>query len=199
MNGFVFAVVTAPFFLVVANGGGWVAGLAVESICLAIAAAAWLSSVNAANTRAAEERVRLAEAERRRQQAAVEAEKRRDLEYVKSGMAAVDLMPGVEFEKYIAARLRQNGWRVLMTPVTGDYGVDLIAKKGDQRIAVQCKRYSKAIGISAVQQVVSGAMHHDCSGSLVVSNQEFTKTAKQLAKTHNCRLVGRSELSQWSL
>jgi restriction system protein len=199
MNTFVFFIVALPFFIVVSNGGGWVAGLVLEGICLAIAAAVWQSSVNAANRRAAEEQVRLAEAERQRHRAAVEAQKRRDLEYVKSGMAAVDLMPGVEFEKYIAARLRQNGWRVLMTPVTGDYGVDLIAKKGDQRIAVQCKRYSKPIGISAVQQVVSGAMHHDCTGSLVVSNQEFTKAAKQLAQTHNCRLVGRSELPQWIL
>jgi HJR/Mrr/RecB family endonuclease len=88
---------------------------------------------------------------------------------------------------------------VRTTTVTGDYGVDLIAKKGDQRIAVQCKRYSKPIGIAAVQQVVSGAMHHNCTASLVVSNQEFTKAAKQLAQTHNCRLVGRSELPKWIL
>jgi hypothetical protein len=47
-------------------------------------------------------------------------QRRRDLEHVRSGMADIDLIAGVEFEKYIAARLRQAGWSVSMTrqPVT---------------------------------------------------------------------------------
>ena len=89
-------------------------------------------------------------------------------------------------------RFRQAGWKVSTTAVSGDFGVDLIARKDGQCMAVQCKRYGKSVGVSAVQQVVAGAMHHKCTSSMVVSNQEFTKAAKQLAITHNCQLVGRS-------
>lgn len=125
------------------------------------------------------------------------AQRRRDLDYVKSGMADIDLMAGVEFEKYIAARLRQSGWNVSLTSATGDYGVDLIARKNGQRLAIQCKRYGKPVGVSAIQQVVAGATHHRCTTSMVVSNQEFTRAAKLLAKTHECRLVGRARLPKW--
>ena len=70
-------------------------------------------------------------------------------------MAAINQMPGIEFENWVAARLRRAGWDVSMTAATGYYGVDLIAKKSGQCVAVQCKRYGKSVGVSAVQQVVA--------------------------------------------
>jgi restriction system protein len=114
-----------------------------------------------------------------------------------SSMAAIDAMSGVEFEDYVAARLRRAGWQVDFTAATGDYGVDLIAVKDGKAVAVQCKRYGTPVGVAAVQQVVSGARHHECSRSIVVSNQEFTQAAKKLAYTHNCQLIGRTTLESW--
>jgi restriction system protein len=112
-------------------------------------------------------------------------------------LRAIDAMDGVEFEGYVAARLGRAGWRVKFTPPVGDYGVDLIAEKDGQCAAVQCKRHGKSVGIAAVQQVVSGARHHGCTRSIVVSNQEFTSAAKQLAYTHGCQLIGRKILQTW--
>ncbi|MCV7331894.1 restriction endonuclease [Mycobacterium cookii] len=112
-------------------------------------------------------------------------------------MASIDAMTGVEFEDYVAARLRRAGWQVDFTSATGDYGVDLIAVKDGRSVAVQCKRYGSPVGVAAVQQVVSGARHHDCNKSIVVSNQEFTQAAKRLAYTHGCQLIGRKTLESW--
>jgi restriction system protein len=114
-----------------------------------------------------------------------------------SSMTAIDAMSGVEFEGYVAARLRRAGWQVRFTPAVGDYGVDLIAEKDGQSVAIQCKRHGKSVGVAAVQQVVSGARHHGCTRSIVVSNQEFTTAAKQLAYTHRCQLIGRRALQAW--
>jgi restriction system protein len=125
-------------------------------------------------------------------------QRRRDLKRVASGMAAVDQMSGVEFEEFVAAQLRTRGWSVIRTPSTGDYGVDLIAKKHSTCMAVQCKRLARAVGVAAVQQVVSGARHHGCDQAVVVTNQAFTKAARQLAITHRCRLVGREQLHIWA-
>jgi restriction system protein len=115
----------------------------------------------------------------------------------RAGMTAIDGMSGVEFEAYVAARLRRAGWQVRFTPAVGDYGVDLIAEKDGQSVAIQCKRHGKSVGVAAVQQVVSGALHHGCTRSLVVSNQEFTTAARQLAYTHRCQLIGRRALQAW--
>jgi restriction system protein len=114
-----------------------------------------------------------------------------------TSMTAVDAMTGTEFEDYVAARLRRAGWQVTFTSVIGDYGVDLIAQKDGKSVAIQCKRHGKSIGVAAVQQVVSGARHHGCTKSIVVSNQEFTQAAKQLAVTHGCQLIGRRALQAW--
>jgi restriction system protein len=113
-------------------------------------------------------------------------------------MAAIDQMSGVEFEEFVAAQLRTRGWSVIRTPSTGDYGVDLIAKKHSTCMAVQCKRLARVVGVAAVQQVVSGARHHGCDQAAVVTNQAFTKAARQLATTHRCRLVGREQLHIWA-
>lgn len=112
-------------------------------------------------------------------------------------LRAIDAMDGVEFEGYVAARLGRAGWRVRFTAPVGDYGVDLIADRDGHSVAVQCKRYGKPVGVAAVQQVVSGARHHGCGRSIVVSNQEFTTAARQLAHTHNCQLIGRRVLQNW--
>ncbi len=124
--------------------------------------------------------------------------RRRDLRYAMSDLAAVDEMSGVEFEDFVAAQLRTAGWGVTHTATTGDYGVDLIATRDGARMAIQCKRQAKAVGVAAVQQVVAGARHHGCNRPVVVTNRAFTKAARQLAATHRCRLVGREQLHIWA-
>jgi restriction system protein len=125
-------------------------------------------------------------------------QRRRDLKCASSDMAAIDQMSGSEFEEFVAAQLRMAGWSVTHTASTGDYGVDLVARKGGSSMAVQCKRLAKDVGVAAVQQVVSGALHHGCSRTVVLTNQSFTKAARQLAVTHRCRLVGREQLQIWT-
>src|ERR1700756_2811790 len=88
--------------------------------------------------------------------------RRRDALYLGLGIASVDRLSGREFEKYVAARIRNMGWNVSATPPTGDFGVDLIAERNDECVAIQCKRRAKPVGVFAVQQVVAGALHHRC-------------------------------------
>ena len=45
-------------------------------------------------------------------------------------MSEIDIMSGEEFERYVAALLRANGFsNVQMTKASGDYGVDVLASK----------------------------------------------------------------------
>lgn len=103
-------------------------------------------------------------------------------------------LSGVEFEDQVARVARSCGVPVIMTPVTGDFGVDLIVGRRPNRLAVQCKRQSRPVGAGAVQQVVAGAPMHDCAATMVVTNNEFTPAARRLAEQHGCELVGRAEL-----
>jgi restriction system protein len=103
-------------------------------------------------------------------------------------------MSGTEFEDYVARIARSSGMPVIMTPLTGDWGVDIIVGKRPNRLAIQCKRQSRPVGTGAVQEVVAGAPMQDCTKTMVVTNHEFTPAARKLASLHGCELVGRSEL-----
>ena len=103
-------------------------------------------------------------------------------------------MSGEEFEDYIARVARSSGQPVIMTSITGDWGVDIIVGKRPNRLAIQCKRQSRPVGASAVQEVVAGAPMQDCTRTMVVTNHEFTAAARKLAELHGCVLVGGKQL-----
>jgi restriction system protein len=103
-------------------------------------------------------------------------------------------MSGTEFEEYIARIARSCGVSVIMTSLSGDWGVDLILGHRPNRVAVQCKRRSRPVGPGAVQEVVAGAAMHACSQTMVVTNHEFTAAAYKLAERHGCVLVGGTDL-----
>lgn len=124
-------------------------------------------------------------------------QKRRALRALK--WANVDVMDGFTFEQYVAAVMKSLGYEVQMTAQSGDFGVDILAKKDGERIAVQIKRSRNFIGLGAVQEVVAGMYHYKCDRSMVVTNSTFSDAAKTLAASNNCQLIDRSLFGQWIL
>ncbi len=107
----------------------------------------------------------------------------------------VDEMTGIEFENYVEALLHRDGYKTETTPTSGDYGVDLLAIKDKQRIAIQCKRYTKNIDQAAVREVYAGMTKYQCRLGVVVANRHFTKHAIDLASSTNCILIDREKLA----
>lgn len=94
-----------------------------------------------------------------------------------------DQMDGSEFEYYCADLLSANGFvNVEVTRSTGDYGVDILAEKEGITFAIQCKRYSKPVGIKAVQEAYAGRDYYDRMVGAVLTNQYFTKPAMNAAR-----------------
>jgi restriction system protein len=109
---------------------------------------------------------------------------------------AKQAMSGIEFEDHVARIARASGTPVIMTPVTGDFGVDLVVGRRPHRLAIQCKRQSRPVGAGAVQEVVAGAPMHDCAHTMVVTNHDFTPAARKLAEQHGCVLVAGGDLTR---
>ncbi|MFD2444095.1 restriction endonuclease [Bacillus sp. CGMCC 1.16607] len=112
----------------------------------------------------------------------------------KSKIQDVDTMTGVQFEYFLKLIFSQKGYKVQTTKVTGDYGADLVMTTGDKRIVVQAKRYSKRVGIKAIQEVVSSIAFYKASEGWAITNNEFTDAAVQLAKANGIKLIERNEL-----
>lgn len=102
----------------------------------------------------------------------------------------IDSMDGYTFEKYCTATLIQGGFsNVRHTKLSGDFGVDILAEYDGKRIAIQCKRYSKPVGVKAVQEVLSGAQYYECEKAMIISNQTLTAQAVEMAQKTNTLFV----------
>jgi HJR/Mrr/RecB family endonuclease len=111
-----------------------------------------------------------------------------------AGEATKPTNDGFAFQREIGAVLVQAGYNASFTPATGDQGVDLIAEAGGERIAIQCKDYTSAVGNDAVQQVFSGGAFYRTQRCVVVAPRGFTSSALQLANSLGVVCVGPSEL-----
>jgi len=103
---------------------------------------------------------------------------------------------GEEFEAFLREVYLQLGYSVQMTPATGDQGADLIIEKHGVKSAVQAKHYSSPVGNKAVQEIVAALNYYKVSKGIVVTNNEFTKSAIELAKANNIELIDGKALTK---
>lgn len=112
-------------------------------------------------------------------------------------IANIDTMTGVEFEQYLQKLLTSQGYSVRVTQASGDLGVDLIASRDGDKIAVQAKRYNTRVTRRAISDAVAGMYHYDCNEAMVITNNYFSPGAVALAKSTECILVDRDTLADW--
>ena len=75
------------------------------------------------------------------------------------------------------------------TPITGDQGADLIAKRDGRTIVIQAKRYQGSVGNRAVQEVVGAVSFYGADEGWVITSGSFTPSAKALAQKNGVKLI----------
>ena len=107
-----------------------------------------------------------------------EVDKTRLYSTIKYKLSHVDTMTGLEFEKYVAKYLRNQGYKTNLTEKY-DLGIDIVAVQDGIRQGVQVKRYKGVVGANAVRQSVTALNLYDCDRAMVVTNSYFSNTASQ--------------------
>ncbi len=115
-----------------------------------------------------------------------------------SDITAIDIMEGYEFENYLKTMFFYAGFDVEVTSKSRDYGADLVLRRNNAIVVVQAKRYKKAVGIKAVQEILASATHYMATEAWVITNSYFTDQAEQIAKENRVRLIDRDELIEMS-
>lgn len=113
---------------------------------------------------------------------------------VHNSMLAVDTMTGLEFERYVAALLKCQGFTRVMLTERYDWGVDIIAHKDGIRWGIQTKRSNGLVKIAAVRQVVAALNKYNCERGMVITNGMFSRPAVEIARSNNCTLIDRASL-----
>jgi restriction system protein len=107
-----------------------------------------------------------------------------------------DIISGRHYETLCLNILQAHGWIVSTTPVTGDQGADLIADLAGKRVVIQCKFHAKPVGNKAVQEAYAAKGFHGADHAAVVSNNSFTRAARQLAQANDVLLLHHDELPE---
>lgn len=108
----------------------------------------------------------------------------------------IDRLEGYEFELFLEVLFEKMGYNTERTKFSGDQGADLIIRKFGETTVVQAKNYSNKVTNKAVQEVVASINHYNANRGMVVTNNEFTQSAIDLARSNNVELVDRSRLEQ---
>lgn len=109
----------------------------------------------------------------------------------------IDELDGLSFEKETKIILENNGYsNVKVTQGSGDFGIDVLANKHGKKYAIQCKLYSNSVGVDAVQQAESGCRYYNYDIPVVLTNNYFTKQAKELANNNGVILWDRDDLNK---
>lgn len=126
-----------------------------------------------------------------------EIEKREKEKFNAIQVADIDSMTGVDFEKYLKKLLIAMDYDVILTKSSGDFGVDLIASKENDKIAIQAKRYKTKVSRRAISDAVAGMQHYNCNKAMVITSSYFTRDAFRFANSTNCSLIDRDTLASW--
>ncbi|MDO9074110.1 MAG: SNF2-related protein [Rubrivivax sp.] len=119
-------------------------------------------------------------------------------------MDDVDRMDGDSFETLCCLVWGKRGFQATVTPKRGgDGGIDVVAFKGREGELVQCKSSKSAeLGWDAIKEVVAGAARYQARfrgtrfRRVAVTNQEFTRGAREQADANQVELITRGRLEE---
>lgn len=98
-------------------------------------------------------------------------------------------MTGTEFEEYVADLFRRLGFSAETTPATGDHGLDLILRKGNEMSVAQCKCWAQPIGEPVVREFYGALVGAGAATGYLVATSSFTSAALTFAQGKPLKLI----------
>jgi restriction system protein len=94
-------------------------------------------------------------------------------------------LPPGDFETEVAGWLQREGWRVEHRGGTGDGGIDIVARRKQATIAVQCKRYAEHATVSAAQvrELYGAAVAEGATAAMLVTTGHISAPAHSWAES----------------
>jgi len=89
-----------------------------------------------------------------------------------------------EFEEMISKFFSCMGFHIKLGPYVRDFGADIIAKKGEDKVLVQVKKYETGhhVGAPDVQRTLGSMWKHKANKSILVTTSNFSTEAQEQAR-----------------
>lgn len=90
-----------------------------------------------------------------------------------------------EFERYVACIFESKGYKTEVTRYSGDYGVDVFAFKGKEKIAIQVKKFgncTRKVNRDVFLKLYGSQHFFDCTKAIVATDGKIMDDAVEVAK-----------------
>ena len=90
-----------------------------------------------------------------------------------------------QFEELVCEHFRRKGFKAEVTSYSNDYGVDVFATKGKEKIAIQAKMYgggTRKINRQMIMELHGAKDYFDCSKAVIATDGSFLKDAVDVAE-----------------
>lgn len=116
------------------------------------------------------------------------------------GAQSIDAMDDYKFEAFVAALYKKMGFNVMLTPSSGDKGIDVLAMNGDECYAIQVKHSKNNVGVEGVYEANTGCHFYakklsaDFKPVLLTNSSAFTTSTLEVADSVDMMLINRKAL-----
>lgn len=97
-----------------------------------------------------------------------------------------------QFEEYVCEYYRKQGYKADITPSSGDYGIDVFATKGKEKLAIQAKMYgssTRKINRQCVMELHGAKDYFDCTKAIIATDGIFLPDAIEVAAKLNIEII----------
>lgn len=97
-----------------------------------------------------------------------------------------------QFEELVCEHYRKQGYKTEITPLSGDYGIDVFATKGKEKLAIQAKMYgssTRKINRQCVMELHGAKDYFDCTKAIIATDGTFLTDAIQVAEKLNIDII----------
>lgn len=105
------------------------------------------------------------------------------------------------FEASIASLYKKQGFEVFLTPYSNDKGVDIVIMRNNENYLIQAKQTKSLVENSAIQEIYTAKKYYEDKfkeqfNLLVITNNDYSSSARILAKSNNIELLNRVNLEK---
>jgi hypothetical protein len=109
----------------------------------------------------------------------------------------INEMDDREFRYSLVYYFRHQGYAIDTTPASSDRGADFVLAATDRRIAVQLNHQQRPVDNRAVREVLAGRAFYGAYEAWLITNNVFTRDARNEARIAGVRLIDGEELAEW--
>lgn len=104
-----------------------------------------------------------------------------------------------QFEELVCEYYRSQGYKAETTPFSNDYGIDVFATKGKEKLAIQAKMYgnsTRKINRQMVMELHGAKDYFDCTKAIIATDGSLLSDAIEVAKKLKIEILFIDSLTQ---